>query len=89
MPQGMVSPKTYDAIIVGSGAGGGIAAHVLSKAGAPIMPMSCLRRLWNSLSFNAIPPGRGSLESASGPNDPTFDSGAVCGASGPNDPTFD
>ncbi len=34
MPQVMASPKIYDAIIVGSGAGGGMAAHVLTKAGA-------------------------------------------------------
>ena len=26
-------PKNYDAVIVGSGAGGGMAAYVLSKAG--------------------------------------------------------
>ena len=34
MPQVMSSPKVYDAIIVGSGAGGGMAAYVLTKAGA-------------------------------------------------------
>jgi choline dehydrogenase-like flavoprotein len=34
MPQVMVSPKPYDVIIVGSGAGGGIAAYNLTKAGA-------------------------------------------------------
>jgi len=34
MPQVVPSPKVYDAIIVGSGAGGGIAAYVLTKAGA-------------------------------------------------------
>ena len=33
MPQVQRSPKVYDAIIVGSGAGGGIAAYVLSKVG--------------------------------------------------------
>lgn len=34
MPQVRKSPKVYDAIIVGSGAGGGMAAYVLTKAGA-------------------------------------------------------
>ena len=34
MPQVVSSAKVYDAIIVGSGAGGGIAAYVLTKAGA-------------------------------------------------------
>jgi len=34
MPQVMSSPEAYDAIIVGSGAGGGMAAYNLTKAGA-------------------------------------------------------
>ncbi|HEV2425086.1 MAG TPA: GMC family oxidoreductase [Terriglobia bacterium] len=34
MPQVMKSPKIYDAVIVGSGAGGGMAAYVLTRAGA-------------------------------------------------------
>ena len=34
MAQVIRSPKQYDAVIVGSGAGGGMAAYVLTKAGA-------------------------------------------------------
>ena len=31
------TPKVYDVIIVGSGAGGGMAAHELTKAGAEVL----------------------------------------------------
>jgi len=34
MPEVIRSPQVYDAVIVGSGAGGGMAAYVLTKAGA-------------------------------------------------------
>jgi choline dehydrogenase-like flavoprotein len=36
MAQTQTTPKTYDVVIVGSGAGGGVAAHILSLAGAKI-----------------------------------------------------
>lgn len=47
MPQIMPSPKVYDAIIVGSGAGGGIAAYVLTKAGAKCLMLEA-GRWWDT-----------------------------------------
>ena len=39
MPSPVTARKTYDVCIVGSGAGGGIAAYALSKAGADVVLM--------------------------------------------------
>ncbi len=43
MPQVMRGPRVYDAVIVGSGAGGGIAAYVLTKAGAKCLMLEAGR----------------------------------------------
>ena len=43
MPQVMPSPKVYDAVIVGSGAGGGMAAYVLTRAGAKCLMLEAGR----------------------------------------------
>ena len=47
MAQIAPTPKVYDAIIVGSGAGGGIAAYVLTKAGAKCLMLEC-GRWWDT-----------------------------------------
>ncbi|MGE5327379.1 MAG: GMC family oxidoreductase, partial [Deltaproteobacteria bacterium] len=73
MPQVTVSPKIYDAIIVGSGAGGGIAGYVLSKAGAKCLMLeagsdfdAARDSKWLEWSYDA--PHRGAVHSA-GPID--------------------
>src|SRR5437870_3609471 len=43
MPQVIPSPKVYDAVIVGSGAGGGMAAYVLTRAGAKCLMLEAGR----------------------------------------------
>ena len=43
MPQVIPSSKVYDAVIVGSGAGGGMAAYVLTRAGAKCLMLEAGR----------------------------------------------
>jgi choline dehydrogenase-like flavoprotein len=73
MPQVMSSPQVYDAIIVGSGAGGGIAAYNLTQAGAKCLLLeagswfdTARDSKWLEWTYNA--PHRGALNTE-GPAD--------------------
>jgi choline dehydrogenase-like flavoprotein len=73
MPQMISSPQAYDAIIVGSGAGGGIAAYNLTKSGAKCLMLeagswydTARDSKWLEWTYSA--PHRGALNTA-GPAD--------------------
>ncbi len=82
MLQVMQAPKVYDAVIVGSGAGGGIAAYVLTKAGAKCLMLEAGRWFdtakeskmfeWN---YNAPHRAASSAEKPFGYFDATVDGG--------------
>src|SRR5712675_2647347 len=73
LPQEVDLSKTYDAVIVGSGAAGGMAAHVLTSRGLKVLMLEAGKKLpiekelrsmewpYDNANRGALPPDRHSL----------------------------
>ena len=55
-PVGNTSLKTFDALIIGSGAGGGALAHVLTKAGLKVLILEAGANWFQGLDASASQP---------------------------------
>jgi choline dehydrogenase-like flavoprotein len=58
---GVVQPTTYDVCIIGSGAGGGMAAHALTKAGARVIMLEAGPEWWSTKNSAMLLPTHASM----------------------------